>query len=447
MQDSLLLESLTKILGEEKVATDLPTLKRLSADYYWYSPILTEMLEDKIADYVVFPENEDDIVAVLGFAAKNKIPVTVRGSGTGNYGQSVPLHGGIILNTTKLNNIIEIKEGQIHVETGVILGDIEKKLRAENQELCIYSSTFLEATSGGFFCGGSGGIGSIKWGNLWSGNVIEVRVITMEETPRILNVKGDDLINYLHGYGTTGVVTEIVFRTTKRVNWMECVISFDDLYDSLKFAKELAEDKNVDKRSISTAEWPIPSYFRPLRKSIKEGGHVVVLEINEESFEYLKQQVSKLRGEVTYVNPSEKYHVKISLSNFTFNHVTLWALKADKQITNIQVQYDVNNYLDQVKQIKDKYGDEIYNAFDILKENGKLILSDIPLIRFTTKERLDEIMEFCRSIGVNVLDPHTILLEKGGWDKHIHGVVEAKAKNDPYGLLNPGKINIETIKN
>lgn len=447
MENSVLQEKLTKVLDEEKVATDLPTRQRLSEDYYWYSPILKEMLDDKVADYVVFPENEEDIIAILRFAVTNHIPVTVRGSGTGNYGQSVPLQGGILLDTTKMNHILEISKGQIRVETGVILGDIEKKLRAEDQELCIYSSTFLEATAGGFFCGGSGGIGSIKWGNLWSGNVKEVKVVTMEESPRVLTITGDDLMDYLHGYGTTGIVTEVVYRTTERVNWMECLVSFEHLNDSIKFAKELAEDENVDKRSISTAEWPIPSYFRPLKRKIKDGEHVVILEINEASFEYLKSQASKSGGEITYINPSSKYHVKISLSNFTFNHTTLWALKADEQTTYIQVQFDVDNYLEQVTKMKEEFGDELLNAFDILKENGNLILSAIPLIQYTTKERLDEIIAFCKSIGVNVLDPHTVLLEEGGWDKHIHGVVKAKAANDPYGLLNPGKIGIKNTSN
>lgn len=443
MENTLVLENLTEILDEEKVATDLSTRKRLSADYYWYSPILTEMLEDKIADYVVFPENEKDVVAVLGFAVKNRIPITVRGSGTGNYGQSVPMLGGILIDTTKMNDIIEVSKGQVRLEPGAVIGNVEKKLREQDQELCIYPSTFLEATAGGFFCGGSGGIGSIKWGNLWSGNVIEVKVVTMEDTPRVLTVRGDDLMNYLHGYGTTGVVTEVVFRTTERVNWMECLVSFKDLYNSVKFAKELAENDSVDKRSISTAEWPIPSYFRPLRKSIKEEEHVVVLEVNEDCFEYIKDLASDAEGEVTYINPNSKYHKKISLSNFTFNHVTLWAHKAKEETTNIQVQYDVNNYLDQIKQLNDKFGDEILNALDILKENGELILSAIPIIRYTNDDRLEEIMAFCRSIGVNVLDPHTILLEEGGWDKHIHGVVKAKSVNDPHGLLNPGKIGVE----
>src|SRR5690625_3044056 len=186
MTHSTVLESLQSILKEDQISIDKETIEKLSADYYWYSPVLMELLQDKKADLVIFPESEEDVRQVVAYATKNRIPITVRGSGTGNYGQSVPMEGGILLEMTRMNEVISINKGSIHVQTGVILGDIEKMLREQDQELCIYSSTFLEATSGGFFCGGSGGIGSIKWGNLWSGNVIEVKVITMEEDPRAL---------------------------------------------------------------------------------------------------------------------------------------------------------------------------------------------------------------------------------------------------------------------
>src|SRR5699024_7207000 len=377
MTQSTVLESLNSFLKDDQISVDSETIDKLSADYYWYSPVLTEMLKDKKAEVVIFVESEEDIRNTLAYAAKARIPLTVRGSGTGNYGQSVPMEGGILLETTRMNKVLEVKKGSIDVETGVILGDIEKMLREQDQELYIYSSTFLEATSGGFFCGGSGGIGSIKWGNLWSGNVIEVKVITMEEEPRKLTITGDDLMRYLHGYGTTGVVSEVIFRTTERVNWMECIYSFKDLKNSIQFSVELAEDDKIDKRSISTAEWPLPSYFRPLKRKIKEDEHVVVLEVNEDSFDLIEQKAKALDGEIVYTNPSEKYHKKISLSNFTFNHVTLWALKADDTITNIQIQYDPDKYLEQIDLIKNKFGGEFLNALDLLKENGQLILSAI----------------------------------------------------------------------
>ncbi|MED4206378.1 FAD-binding oxidoreductase [Neobacillus mesonae] len=437
-------EKLSSIVGQENVIVDLSSRKQLSKDFYWYSPVLTDMLDDKIADYIVKPSNEEEIKGILSLAVQNKIPVTVRGAGTGNYGQIIPMDGGILIDTTRMNRIIQIEDGSIRVEPGVKLGLVEKNLREGNQELCIYPSTFIKATAGGFVSGGSGGIGSITWGNLWDGNVLELRVLTMEEKPRVLTVKGEDMMNYIHSYGTTGILTEVVFRTTKRVEWKQCIASFSNLENSLIFSEKIAKDSTIKKRSISTCEWPIPSYFQPLEKVIEPEKHIVILEVDDHSFELVKSLVYEHEGTVTYEIPPSNYQKGIRLSDFTWNHTTLWALRANEKMTYLQGSFSLDSYLEQIKLIKEKYKDEFYNHFDWMRSNGEIIPQQIPLVRYKTKEHLYEMISFCESIGVKIFDPHTNLLEKGGWEAYIDSVVQKKSQNDPYGLLNPGKIGVVT---
>ena len=66
-------------------------LKRLSKDFYNYSPILTEKLDGCIADLVVKPSDNNAVKKVAEICWEFSIPLTLRGSGTGNYGQAVPL--------------------------------------------------------------------------------------------------------------------------------------------------------------------------------------------------------------------------------------------------------------------------------------------------------------------------------------------------------------------
>ncbi|WP_436374842.1 FAD-binding oxidoreductase [Cytobacillus sp. BC1816] len=435
---------LITLLGEENVITELPLRKQLSKDFYWYSPVLSEMFEDKIADYVVKPAHEGEIKDILILAVQNNIPVTVRGAGTGNYGQIIPMNGGILVDTTRMNKIIQVEDGSVRVEPGIKLGVVEKKLRELNQELCIYPTTYIKATAGGFVSGGSGGIGSITWGNLWDGNVLELRVITMEETPRVLMVKGEDMMNYIHSYGTTGIITEIVFRTTQRVEWTQCIASFSNLENSLLFSEKAAKDSKIKKRSISTCEWPIPSYFQPLQKVIEPDKHIVILEVEDQHFELVKTLAVEHDGAITYEIPSSNYQKGIRLSDFTWNHTTLWALKANEKMTYLQGSFTLDRYLEQIKLIKEKYKDEFYNHFDWMRSKGELIPQQIPLIRYSTKEQLYEMIAFCESIGVKIFDPHTNLLEEGGWEAYIDSVVQKKKENDPFGLLNPGKIGVIT---
>ena len=79
-----------------EVIQDLQQRKKLSTDYAHFSPILTAQLEGKQADLVVLARSESEAIAVIRCCVTHQIPLTVRGAGTGNYGQCVPLEGGIV---------------------------------------------------------------------------------------------------------------------------------------------------------------------------------------------------------------------------------------------------------------------------------------------------------------------------------------------------------------
>src|SRR5690349_5576303 len=86
--------------------------KQLSKDFYWYSPILSAQLAGCVADLVVKVSTEDDVRQAAAVAAKWKLPLTVRAGGTGNYGQCVPLEGGIVLDVTQMCRVLDIQEGR-----------------------------------------------------------------------------------------------------------------------------------------------------------------------------------------------------------------------------------------------------------------------------------------------------------------------------------------------
>src|SRR6266436_8046590 len=93
-----LLEDITGI----PVVQDPVAVKRRSRDFFWYSPVLNQQLQRKFADIVVCPRDEADVVRVAAACARRRIPITPRGAGTGNYGQAVPLEGGVLLDLTSL---------------------------------------------------------------------------------------------------------------------------------------------------------------------------------------------------------------------------------------------------------------------------------------------------------------------------------------------------------
>ncbi|MFN3266782.1 MAG: FAD-binding oxidoreductase, partial [Deinococcales bacterium] len=159
-----ILTALKNIVGEKQTFTDARSLEIFSLDHYWYSPILQALLKDKRADVVVAPGNKLELLEIVRLAVRHSIPLTIRGAGTGNYGQCVPLSGGIVANMHRLNNIIDIDQetGIARVEAGVRMGALERKGRELGWELKIYPSTWATCTIGGFVGGGFGGVGSIN---------------------------------------------------------------------------------------------------------------------------------------------------------------------------------------------------------------------------------------------------------------------------------------------
>ena len=83
--------------------TDQSRVARLSQDFSWFSPVLKRDLQGKNADIVARPRTEDEIRRLVGACARYRIPITVRGGGTGNYGQTTPLAGGVVLDMTGYN--------------------------------------------------------------------------------------------------------------------------------------------------------------------------------------------------------------------------------------------------------------------------------------------------------------------------------------------------------
>jgi FAD/FMN-containing dehydrogenase len=101
---------------------------------------------------------------VVGACARLAIPITLRGTGTGNYGQCTPLHGGLILDMSAYNAFLWARPGVGRAQAGIRLAAFDDAARPLGWELRWLPSTFRSATLGGLFGGGFGGAGSLRYG-------------------------------------------------------------------------------------------------------------------------------------------------------------------------------------------------------------------------------------------------------------------------------------------
>ena len=421
-----------------EIITEKKQITKLSLDYYYFSPILEPKLKDKRADLVVLPSNEQEVLKIANICVKYKIPLTVRGAGTGNYGQCIPLHGGIILDTSKMNQICWLKPGLASVQPGVKMANFDKKARETGWELRMIPSTYKVATIGGFIGGGSAGIGSITYGQLRDrGNLNAVRVVTLEDNPRVIELRGDDTQKVNHAYGTNGIITQLEIPLAPAYNWTELIVIFDDFMTAAKFGQALSDSDGIVKKLVSIHAAPIPTYFTSLQSFLPQDKHCALVMISESDLEAFRELVKEYQGEITYYKNGEEARKGTSLIEFTWNHTTLHARNADSNLTYLQTFFF---NLDKVQEMYEHFGDEVMMHLEFLRVQGKAIPAGLQLVRFTNEKRLNEIIKYHEDRGAFIANPHTYILEDGGRKEVDLNQLEFKQRVDPYGLMNQGKM-------
>jgi FAD/FMN-containing dehydrogenase len=434
------------LLGIE-IITEPSQVAKLSQDYHTFSPILTPQLAGKVGDIVVRPANEEEVLKVAAACAKLRVPVTVRGAGTGNYGQCVPLHGGVILDMTKMQTILWVQPGIARVEAGVKLAALDKKAREIGWEMRMAPSTYRTATIAGFIAGGSGGIGSIQYGLLGDrGNLLALKVVTLEAEPRIIELRGDDVQKVNHAWGINGIITEVEIPLAPAYPWAEVIVTFDNFITAVKFGQALGNADGMIKKLISVFASPIPQYFHALQQYIPGGTHPAFLLIAEPSLEFLPGLVKQYGGQITYQKSAQEAGKGTNLAEFTWNHTTLHARTVDNSITYLQSIFPPDPSLQLLERLYHHFGDEVMMHLEFFRVQGVVIAGALQLVRYTTEARLNEIIRYHEAQGVSIANPHTYIIEDGGRKVIDPEQLKFKEMVDPYGLMNPGKSKVLEFK-
>ena len=207
-----LINSLEKIVGGDAVLTGANDLAVYGVDGTTHCKGEPEA--------VVFPSATEHISQIMKISDMHKIPVTVRGAGTSLSGGPVPVAGGIVLCTTRMNRIVNIDRENFTVkaEVGVVLNDLNQALAKEKLFFPPDPQSFLAATIGGCVSENAGGPYAVKYGVfkhyllgvtavLTSGAIVKMGGNTMK------NVTGYDLPQILCGAeGTLAVIADVTLR-------------------------------------------------------------------------------------------------------------------------------------------------------------------------------------------------------------------------------------------
>jgi FAD/FMN-containing dehydrogenase len=441
--------SLRSDLSGIQLLEDQGTLRLRSRDFFWFSPILKETLEDRRAEIVAVPQDKAQLIRIAAACARHRVPLTVRGGGTGNYGQAVPLAGGVVLDMTKLDRTVWNKSGAGRFEAGARMLDIDRTLVPFGHELRFYPSTRQLATIGGFVAGGAAGAGSCTWGQISDpGAVIGVEVVTLEETPRIIELRGRDALKVMHAYGVNGIITEVEVPLAPLHPWCERIAAFPSLSAAARFAHTFTECDGIAKKLVTVHDPAIVPYLRRLAPFAEQGEAMVIVMVSEPQAEAFELLVADQGGRVTFRRSAEDAQKAAfqeggalqPIYEFTWNHTTLHAIRIDPTITYLQLRFPPANNLELVDWVAKRFENEVLLHLEFQRRFGKVTCSSLPLVRYTSTPRLNAIMDELEAHGVAMSNPHTYVLDNAGWKRVDAPQAEFKRMADPHGLMNPGKL-------
>jgi len=423
-------------------AAEASELERLSRDFHDYSPLLVPRFSGQRAQLVARAATVAQVQLVAGACARAGVPLTLRGAGTGNYGQCVPLAGGVVLELSGLDRLrdLDADSGVIEVEAGAVMAAVDQQLAPKGRALRLLPSTYRSASIGGFIAGGSGGIGSLRWGFLRDpGNLLGLEVVTVEPEPRLLRLDAAASEPLNHAYGCNGIITALRLPTCAAVAWQQLVVGFGSWAAAMEAARALASTALL-LNGLTLLEAPIADRS-PWPQGCPDAGrgeHRMLLLAAPDALEVLSAWLAARGGTVVWQAPQGQSR-GLPLRELSWNHTTLHWRAQVPGWTYLQALLPQPE-LPLLDQLSRQWGDALHWHLEAVRQQGAVRFAAIPLLRWQGEAPLQQLMAQLRQAGAVIFNPHVITVEDGGLGVIDADQVAAKAAYDPAGLLNPGKL-------
>jgi len=448
---------LQKIVGKENVLTKKEALRAYSYDG------TTSWVHEP--DVVVFPTSTQHVSEILKIANAEKVPVTPRGGGTNVSGGSIPIQGGIVLCTTKMNKILKIDKENLTatVEPGVVLMDLNMALAKEGLFFPPDPQSFLGATMGGIIAENAGGPACVKYGVtkqyilgieavLPTGEVINLGGRTLK------NVVGYDLLHiYISSEGTLGVITKAELKLNPLPPAKKTIMSvYDDVAKAGENVFRVLENGVIPGKIELLDNWVINRIEEMMPMGLpKDADAVLLFEVDgipeavEKETEKIVEIAKKFGAKDVRVAQdqaeADKYWMarKAGFAAVFGKARTVFA--EDVTVPRGQIPALINKS----KELAKKYNVEIV----VLGHAGDGNLHPAILTDIENKDHyersvkaMDEIIESAVEFGGVLSGEHGIGLEKQKFLKRqlepavIEIMKKVKALFDPNNIMNPGKI-------
>ncbi len=418
-----------------------------------------------LPDAIIFPGSEDEVSMILRLASKEQLIVIPRGAGSGMTGGAVPVKGGLVMATSRMNRIFDIDENNfiVRVQPGVIVSDIHRSVEEKGLFYPPDPASSSVCTIGGNIGECAGGPRAVKYGVtrdyvlglravLPSGEIIKTGVSTAK------GVAGYDLTRLIVGSeGTLAVVTEITLKLLRKPEAIKTMaVFFDSMQKAAKTVSAIMKETTVP-RSVEYLDEACLDLVKDfLSFDLPEGSKAML--------------ILELDGNITAVEKDAE-----NIKNLCFDYDALDVLVAKDQ-TEAQKLWDARKALSPIlyKLAHNKMNEDIVVPIDKIPDMVQMIqeiqkTSGLKVVSFghagdgnihcnimynkTDKKELEraqkaveDIFDASLRLGGTITGEHGVGMTKLEYLPREIGATQIELMKgikkvfDPENILNPGKI-------
>ncbi len=465
MDNSQLKKELIQLLGKDKVLT-----QDLDLMYYSYDSSFLTKLEPAPPNAVVFPKSTEDVQKVVELAYQNQVNIVPRGAGTGETGGCIAVQGGIVLDLSTWNEIIEIdvKNMQVIVSPGVIHAELNKELAKHNLFFPPDPGSSLMCTVGGMVANNASGLRAVKY---WATEpyVLGLEVVMPNgdviitggmKARCIKNVSGINLTKLMVGSeGILGVVTKIRLRCFPKPKARGIAMAvFDNLDDAPEVVMDVYQAGILPSgiEILDSSAIKAVNDFKPHIK-LPDAEAILLFEVdgNPPSVEYEGQVIQEVAGlrarSVEWATEPKRMAELWEGRSITAAASARVRPDGSRIFAGEDISVPISRVADTLRALRnlaDKHGIQIVNYGHIGDGN----VHTAPVINPEIPEEIERVIKFVDEV-------HLLAIEMNGSTTGEHGVgavrrayaqlehgkaVEymgkIKAAFDPAGIMNPGKV-------
>jgi glycolate oxidase len=449
-------DALNRLIGKENVLSILED--RLCYAY-------DGSKQKRIPDIVLIPHSTQHVSDVLRFANENKIPVYPRGAGSGLTGGAVPVQGGIVLDFTQMNRILEIipEDLTATVEPGVVTHTLQSE--AEKYKLFYPPDPASAAfsTIGGNVAECSGGITGLKYG-VTRDYVLSLEIVLADgsiiHTGRktLKSVTGYDLTRLFVGSeGTLGIFTQITVKLLPLPEKIETLLAFFATPREAVKASNQIISNNLLPRALEFIDKSSIDCIKGYKKEIQIPADVrAILLVDIDGKEESVKTEASLTEKI--IRENHAFHV-ISAKN-NKERDALWDVRralspALYTIAPYKINEDICVPRSRILEVLHRI-DSIHKGYPFLRVANFGHIGDGNIHvnvmykeedhRLLAEKMIKEILRTTVELGGTISGEHGIGNVKAEYlpleipPRELHIMKDIKHILDPKGILNPGKI-------